>query len=266
MRVISFVNLKGGVAKTTTVINTAAILARDHHKKVLVVDADSQCNLTDFFGVTDAAGFTLAEALEPDGDREANPPFAVQCIQKSNCKGVFVLPASDRLMEFDLTKVQEDALDAACLVRLRVALETGDAFLDAPDFMLIDCPPAFNAASTAALLASDEVIIPIKLDAFSLRGMANLTRQIANMRQINPGLRLAGLLPTMYYKSDKIKEAEGILRKSGLPVYSHIRRTPKVDDMTFAGKPLIETSPTSAAAKDYRRFAEELLKGGEQNG
>ncbi len=261
MRVISFVNLKGGVAKTTTVINAAAILAQ-RGKRVLVVDADSQCNTTNFLGVDNDDFFTLAEMLlEPPGPE----CFPLQCIHKSELEGVAVIPASDRLMDLDLTKVSEQKVYPRCLDDLRIVLDnTLDPVTCAPDFMLIDCPPAFNAASTAALIASDEVVIPIKLDAFSLRGMANLSRQIANMREINPRLRLSGLLPTMFYRSDKIKEAEEILRRSSLPVFSHIRRTPKVDEMTFKGKPLIETSPTCAAAKDYQRFVDELLKGGEQ--
>lgn len=263
MRVISFVNLKGGVAKTTTVINTAAILAR-RGKRVLVVDADSQCNTTNFLGVDNDDFFTLAEMLlEPPGPE----CFPLQCIHQSELEGVAVIPASDRLMDLDLTKVSEQKVYPRCLDDLRIVLDnTLDPVTCAPDFMLIDCPPAFNAASTAALIASDEVVIPIKLDAFSLRGMANLSRQIANMREINPRLRLSGLLPTMFYRSDKIKEAEEILRRSSLPVFSHIRRTPKVDEMTFKGKPLIETSPTCAAAKDYQRFVTELLKGDERNG
>lgn len=263
MRVISFVNLKGGVAKTTTVINAAAILAQ-RGKRVLVVDADSQCNTTNFLGVDNDDFFTLAEMLlEPPGPE----CFPLQCIHKSELQGVAVIPASDRLMDLDLTKVSEQKVYPRCLDDLRIVLDnTLDPVTCAPDFMLIDCPPAFNAASTAALIASDEVVIPIKLDAFSLRGMANLSRQIANMREINPRLRLSGLLPTMFYRSDKIREAEEILRRSSLPVFSHIRRTPKVDEMTFKGKPLIETSPTCAAARDYQRFVDELLKGGERNG
>ncbi len=263
MRVISFVNLKGGVGKTVTVINTAAILARLHKKRVLVVDADSQCNTTEFLGVDNSGYFTLADMLlaEPSGEC-----FPLQCIHKSDIQGVTAIPASDRLMDLDLTKISDGALYERCLEDLRTVLENAPG-MDAPDYMLIDCPPAFNAASTAALLASDEVVIPIKLDRFSLRGMANLTRQIGGMRMINPKLRLAGLLPTMYYSSEQMREAETIIRRSGIPLFPHIRRTPKVDDMTFQGKPLLDTSPTCGAAKDYRHFVEELMlmKGGEQN-
>ena len=121
-------------------------------------------------------------------------------------------------------------------------------------------PPAFNAASAAALLAADEVIIPIKLDAFAIRGMVNLMRQIENMKQINPRLKVAGCLPTMWYKSDTMNMAETALRSTGLPVFPHIRRTDKVDEMTFAQEPLMISSPKSAAGVDYRRFVKAYLQ------
>ena len=260
MRVISFVNLKGGVGKTLSTINTAAILAKVHEKNVLVIDADSQCNMTEFFKRDDLIGkcYTLADALRaaPDAGETAR-----NAIYATSFEGVDIIQADDSLMGLDLTSAVHLYTDCLADLVRRLKLRKADY-----DFVLIDCPPAFNAASTAALLASDEVIIPIKLDAFSLRGMSNLTRQIENMREINPGLRLGGLLPTMYYKSDKIQDAMKLLRYSGLPIYPRIRRTPKADDSTFAGRPLIETSPTCAAAKDYRHFVDELLKGGEQNG
>lgn len=251
MRVISFVNLKGGVGKTTSTINTAAILAR-RGKTVLLIDADSQCNLSDFFG--GGKKKTLAEVLRSAPDSGG---FAETAIRASSMQNIDIIPADDSLMGLDLTSVS--SLYINCLEDLFGRLRMSGSLYD---FVLIDCPPAFNAASTAALIASDEVVIPIKLDAFSLRGMANLTKQIENMRQINPRLRLTGLLPTMYYKSDKIREAEEILKKSGLPVFPHIRRTPKADDSTFAQRPMIETSPTCAGSRDYMRFVEELLKGG----
>ena len=114
----------------------------------------------------------------------------------------------------------------------------------------------------AALLAADDVIIPIKLDAFSLRGLANLMRQVANMQTINPNLRIAGLLPTMVYPSEQIKKALEILQVSDFNVYHTIRKTNKVDDMTFAQRPLIESSPHSAACVDYRRFVKAYIREG----
>ncbi len=254
MRTIAVINLKGGVAKTTTVINTAAILAADFGKKVLVIDADSQCNCTEFLLGSKAEAYSLSDLLRQGFD-------AAACrIQHSNVEGVDILPADETLMDLDLTKVEIGGASAVCI---RDMLGTvGWAY----DFVLIDCPPAFNAASAAALVAADEAVIPMKLDAFSLRGMGNILCQIRNMTKVNPRLKVAGILPTMWYKAEKIVEAEEALRAYGFGVFSHIRRTPKVDDMTFAQEPIIVSSPQSAAAKDYRRFVVELVKGVKANG
>lgn len=255
MRTTVILNLKGGVAKTATTVNVAAILARDYGKRVLVIDADSQCNTTEFFGGDSAKG-NLADLL-----RRGSYEDAAWGIQSTRLSGVDLLAGDESLMDLDLTKVELQAAQTGCLRAMCQALDGMQLY----DWVLVDCPPAFNAASAAALLAADEVIIPIKLDAFSLRGMANLMRQIANMRQINSKLRLSGLLPTMWYRSENIEEAEHQLRTFGLPVYPHIRRTNKVDDMTFAQEPLILSSPKSAACVDYRRFVAELIKGGRTN-
>ncbi|MCI9468867.1 MAG: ParA family protein [Oscillospiraceae bacterium] len=253
MKTIAICNLKGGVAKTTTVINMASILAKDYKKRVLVIDADSQCNTSEFFGAADNL-FTLADIL-----RHSDSPVGVYA---SNYPGIDILPGSDTLMDLDLTKVEMQSVQVNAIKMITDDPATEYAY----DYCIIDCPPAFNAASAAALLAADEVIIPIKLDAFSIRGMANLMHQIANMRQINPGLTLAGLLPTMWYKSDKTQCAEQDLQKAGFTVYPHIRRTDKVDDMTYEQEPLVAFSPRSAAGVDYRRFVRGYLEGGHDNG
>lgn len=259
MRTSVILNLKGGVAKTATAVNVAAILAKDYKQRVLLIDADSQCNTTEFFGADPANG-NLAEVLrhrELCGGEDGT--FAAVSIQPSNFDGVDILAGDDALMDLDLTKVELNSVSTTVLRDMLKHVEY--------DVVLVDCPPAFNAASAAALVAADDVIVPIKLDAFSLRGMTNLLRQIANMRKINPKLRLAGILPTMWYNSPTIVEAEETLRKSGLPVFPHIRRTDKVDDMTFAQEPLLISSPRSAAGVDYRRFVQAWLnEGGKDNG
>lgn len=260
MRTICILNLKGGVAKTATTVNMAAILSHDYGKRVLVVDADSQCNTSEFFGAVGVSD-TLADLLRSKPDDGLS---AQACIAKSNYYWIDLIAADDGLMDLDLTKVESNELYINCLCDLRKRLETvkvseDAAPIDVYDYMIIDCPPAFNAASAAALLAADEVIIPIKLDAFSLRGMKNLMQQIANMRKINSNLKLSGILPTMWYRSDKIIEAEELLRNSAFNVFPHIRRTNKVDDMTFIQEPIISTSPHSAAAVDYRKFVKAFL-------
>lgn len=254
IRTTAILNLKGGVAKTTTAINLAAILARDHGKRVLITDADSQCNTTEFYGADPKSG-NLAQVLRSAGSSEEPGAYAASYIQSTKYANVDVLPGDDSLMDLDLSKVEQGTV---CSNVLRHLVEE---VKDRYDYHLIDCPPAFNAASAAALIAADDVIIPIKLDAFSLRGMANLMRQIRNMKRINPRLRLAGCLPTMWYKDPQIKEAEAQLRNAGLPIFHHIRRSDKVDDMTFQQEPLLISSPNSAAGVDYRRFVKEYVGG-----
>ena len=252
MRTIAFLNHKGGVGKTVTCVNMAAILANDYAKRVLVVDADSQANTTEFFGGLPGGASSLGDLLRRTDVNEL--------IRPANFPGVKLIGADDSLMDLDLSAVKSKEADVLALAKVLTAEEKNF------DYVLIDCPPAFNAASSAALLTSDDVIIPIKPDAFSLRGMANLMRQIYNMRAINPRLVMAGLLPTMVYRSEQVYKAMDILRASDFHVFPAIRKTQKVDDMTFAQRPIIKTSPTSAASLDYRRFVKAYLKGGADNG
>lgn len=248
MRTTAILNLKGGVAKTVTCVNMAAILAADYGKRVLVVDADSQANTTEFFGGAETCANTMSDLLRR---LDVNA-----VIRTTDTERISLIAADESLMDLDLSAVKSKEADMGCLDRLLA--EHRDEY----DYCLIDCPPAFNAAAAAALLAADDVIIPIKLDAFSLRGMSNLTRQIRNMQTINPNLRIAGLLPTMVYRSEQIRKALDILCISDFRIFPKIRKTSKVDDMTFAQRPLIESSPHSAACVDYRRFVKAYVQEG----
>lgn len=254
VKVIANCNLKGGVAKTTTTVNLAADLARFEQKRVLVIDADSQANTTGFFGCVggEADDVTLADLLRMPKSERTN--FSVsfdllRAIQRSSFEGVDLLPADSSLMDLDLSKVESEQVFTEVLARGLPELATEY------DFVLIDCPPAFNAASAAALLAADAVLIPIKIDAFALEGMGNLMQQIVNMRRINPRLLVLGLLPVMWYRSPAVGRAELALRDTGLRVFPHIRRSDKVDDMTFTQEPLCQCSPKSGACKDYKLLA-----------
>jgi chromosome partitioning protein len=229
-------------------------LATEHRKRVLVVDADSQGNSTEFFGGDPQLG-NLANILLHDETAYFNA-------QTTEYPGLEILPASDRLMELDLTKIQAGTVKVDRLKRSLDDLEGSARF----DFVLIDCPPAFTASCAAALIAATDVIIPIKLDAFSMRGMANLMAQIQNMKRLNPRLNVLGCLETMWAGSKADLWADDMLRKSGLPIFgTRIRASKMVGAMTFEGKPLRQYSPNSAAAVDYRRFCKELV-GGECNG
>ena len=251
MRIFAIMNLKGGVGKTVTAVNVASILATDHRKRVLLIDADSQCNTTEFFLHSETPVGTLHDLL-------ANAGFPAFCTTKTEVLDLDLIPADDALMALDLRAAEGKQVK---LTALRDALADFEA-ADRYDYALIDCPPSFSAACVAALLAAREVIVPIKLDAFSLRGMTNLYRQVASMQRLNADLRITGCLETMWYDGRDMQHADTQLRASSLPVFkTRIRRSDRVDGSTFAQEPLRRYSPRSAAGVDYRRFARELIGG-----
>lgn len=255
IRTTAILNLKGGVAKTTTAINMAAILATKYGKRVLLIDADSQCNTTEFFDGEIISDRSLAFLLRDSQFCDDIDFFGRRTIQSTGIENLDLIPADDTLMDMDLSAASSGTVDVNVLRRLVEAVR------EDYDYILFDCPAAFNAAAAAALVAADDVVIPIKLDAFSLRGMVNLTRQIKNMKRINPRLRIAGLLPTMWYKAPEIQDAEQQLRAAGFRVFHHIRRSDKVDRMTFQQEALLISSPNSGAGIDYRAFVAEYVGG-----
>lgn len=255
MQTTAIVNLKGGVAKTTTAINMAWLLANRHGKRVLLIDADSQANATEFFGVSPSGG-NLANLLRFERkclDSTAAEYCRAQ-VQPTEHKGLSLIAGDSSLMDLDLSSVKSGDSNPQVLRWLAEAL--GDSF----DYCIIDCPPAFNAASAAALVAADDVIIPIKLDAFSLRGMGNLMQQITNMRSINPTLKISGLLPTIWYRTDTNLAAAAQLKAAGFRVYPPIRQSKTVDKMTYAQQPLSVCSVNSGAGRDYKSFVDTWME------
>lgn len=135
---------------------------------------------------------------------------------------------------------------------------------DGVDYLIIDLPPSLGVAAQAALLAADEVIIPIRLDVFSTAGMAELRRQVDAMRTVNPRLRVAGVLGTQFQRTAEEREIHRLLAmESGLPVYkTTIRMSPPVPRSIAARESILTFSPHCGASKDYRRFVAEYLEGG----
>ena len=128
--------------------------------------------------------------------------------------------------------------------------------------MIFDCPPGYTVASVAALLAADEVVIPVTADAFSISGVMAVLKQVRTIQRARPGLRATALL-TQTRRADVVTAGENMLREMGVPVFSsRIRRTDKVPESTLSLCPLAEYSPGSAATRDYRVWVGELLKMG----
>ena len=164
MRIAAIINLKGGVGKTITSINTAYVLS-EIGKKVLVVDNDKQGNTSKFFGVHSYERASLADIM-------AKGASAADVIRKTEFKNIDVIPANMELLTankavlLDTTKPQQ--------VRIKAALEAvqGDY-----DFCIIDCAPDINMSVINALTAADEFIIPIKIDNFTLDGVKEIMSQ-----------------------------------------------------------------------------------------
>lgn len=255
MRTTAILNLKGGVGKTTTVIHMARLLRERHGSRVLVVDNDPQCNLSQFFGAAPEDG-KCADVLQTgwlDG-------VSINLIRPTAVEGVDILAADGRLMALDLSQLKTQVVKAYCFRMMVLEL----ARLDKYDYVLFDCPPSFNAACAAALMAADDVVIPIKLDAFSIDGMTNIMQQVQNMVKINSKLRVAGVLPTMWYRDDTIRQAEAILRKSNFYVFPHIRYSKRMDTLTFRRE---LGSRHTALIQDYAEFvAAYARQGGGRNG
>lgn len=266
METISIVNLKGGVGKTVTAINMAAQLAAAG-KKVLVIDADPQANASAFLMTEPANDLcTLAGIMSGEVDYIYDAIYDT-CIDNVQC-----VPSDISLIEEDIASVRNggsvkrlgDFIEGLAFDNeSSIELDEGIVF----DYVLIDCPPSFTAASVAAIAASDSVIIPVKIDAFSVSGMRELLAQIDGVRRIKSGVTVAGILVTMWHNAPAVVQGEELLRKSSIPVFkTHIRRSDKVDESTFARQPLSVYSKTSSAGRDYESFVAEFLKGGARNG
>ena len=270
MRTTAIFNLKGGVAKTTTVINMAAILAeRDKH--ILVIDADPQANLTQFYGYKDpekTVGNTLAQLLNLDA--EGRSDWCEDYVYATSVPGVELLPASLDLLTADIASMQRFgsvSLKAISDLLYNLSVdawnEAGvpDHAVDAFDHVLIDCPPSFTAATVAALYAADDVIIPLEADLFSITGMAAVMAQIESMRNVKPRIRVAGALICKWHNTIATHQGEAALRASAVPVFrTVIRRSDKVTESIFSGQSLQQYSPQSAAGRDYRAFVDEFLE------
>ena len=251
MKTLAIMNNKGGVGKTVTAINLADILAHDFHQRVVLVDCDGQANLTGFFlpGV-DVDTATTADVLTGECEQVWSDNLIPL---RPNIK---LLPSSSGLYDLDLTAIKDGVSAPERLFNFaHAAWEGGDT-----DWMIFDCPPGYTVASVGALMAADEVVIPMLLDGFSHTGMEDMQRQIAVLRRTNPCIRIAGVLLTQWHNSEVVRQGEALIRGMNVPVFRQtIRRTDKVPESTYDRQPMSVYSPTSAATRDYLAWVREYL-------
>lgn len=250
MRTISVINLKGGVAKTITSANMAHILAVIHNKRVLLVDNDKQGNSSKLFGLHSYERKTVADVM-----LERNPDLSA-IIQKTAYKNLDMITANMNLLKANMETMFDQQRPQQTRFRKALAQVAGEY-----DYCIIDNAPDINISTINSLVASDDVIIPIKIDQFAFDGLAELIEQINNTREdLNSELNLAGCLITCYQNNEVNRQGEEWLRQSCYPVFkNHIRKTEKIDESTFASRPILDYSSRSGAARDYKRFVEEYV-------
>lgn len=250
MKTISIINLKGGVAKTISAINICYMLTEKGYR-VLLIDCDKQGNSSKFFKRHGYDKPSLTEVLTARGFK----PDAA--IQHTFIDTLDILPANMSLLRAnrdiltDVTRPQQSRLKRAM-----------DDVAGQYDYCVIDCAPDINMATINALVATDDVLIPVKVDAFVFDGMAELLEQIDEIRDFNPSIRVAGCFLTMYNKTQVNTQARDALEAvyPNLPVMQTvIRRTTTVDKSTFRGVPLQILSPRCTAAVDYNNLVNEYL-------
>lgn len=251
MKVISIMSFKGGVAKTITAICLAYILAVVFKLRVLLIDNDKQGNTTKSFELHSDDRKSIADIL---AKRNIN---ILDVILPTKYENLHLIPANMKLIEANM-KLMLD-MTSSKDKRLLTAL---DSVRNEYDICIIDNAPDLNMSTQNALVATDEVIIPVKMDKYSTDGLKELTEQIEFTKEdSNPKLRIGGYLITQFYNSTYTKNKEEELRNNNkYPVYkTRIRRTPKVDESTDHDMPILEYSKTCSASKDYLEFAKELL-------
>ena len=251
-RIIAVANQKGGVGKTTTVINIAASLA-ERQLKILVIDLDPQANATSGLGLYREEGGSLYRALiEKEG--------ASKLIKSTVVDGVDIIPS-----ELDLAGAEIDVARSDnylhCVNEALRPLRDQNTY----DYVLIDCPPSLGILTMNALTASDALIVPMQCEYYALEGLSVIHRLIDQLHEggANPRLKLEGILMTMFDARTNLatQVVKEVNRHFGEQIYETvIPRNVRLGEAPSYGKPITQYAPYSAGAEAYRKFADDFLK------
>lgn len=246
MKVISFLNIKGGVAKTTSCVNVAAQLGKEG-KKVLIIDMDPQSNATKYLNMYDSKIKGSYEVLNGEDIG----------IQVTKYDGVYLVPANINLIMSEGEILADTKRSRETRLKKWLSSKKDNQF----DYILIDCPPSLGMLSINALVASNYVIVPLKIDKFALDGFEYLMSSIEGVREeFNSNLNMLGILITMDKSTRINKEIKQELNDElGNMIFKQtIRDNIDVIKSTFESTPVVYFNSRANAAKDYKSFVEEL--------
>lgn len=248
-RVIALANQKGGVGKTTTAVNIAGELAR-RGRRVLLIDSDPQGNATTSLGIGKRElRATLYDVLmETSGLGEATVPTGRERLA--------LLPADEDLAGAAVELTAADRRER----RLKQALAGADG---AYDYVLIDCPPSLGLLTLNALCAAQSVLIPLQCEYLALEGLAQLKTTLDRVREgLNPGLRILGVVMTMYDGRTNLAQqvVDEVQRHFPRLIFrTLIPRSVRLSEAPSYGKLIGEYDPQSRSAQAYSALAEEIL-------
>jgi len=254
MKIISVINQKGGVGKTTTVINLAAGLS-SQGKKILVIDLDPQGNATTGLGLNN-----LENSNETIYGVLNGTKLISAAIKKTQFKNLDIITSNVDLSGLEV----ETAGDSkrAFILKDKLTAYLNDS-TDNYDYILIDCPPSLSLLTVMALVSSNSLIVPLQTEFFALEGLTQLVKTIDRIKvSLNPDLQIRGILLTMYDKRNKLssqveKEARDYFNEK---VYTTvIPRNVRLSEAPSHGMPVLIYDKTCVGSKSYFSFTDEFI-------
>lgn len=245
MNIISILNIKGGVAKTVSTVNIAAELGQQGNR-VLIIDLDPQSNSTKYLDLYNPNEKSSYDLLNGEEVYVTTTKYQGLCIVPANIN----LIASESEILIDTKKARE--------TRLKKWIKSIEGKFD---YVFIDCPPSLGMLTTNALVASNSVLVPLKIDKFALDGFEYLLKSIEAIREeFNDDLSLIGIFVTMDKATKINREIKQELREElgDLLFKQTIRENVDVIKSTFESTPVIYFNNKANASKDYKALVEEL--------